>query len=256
MAERQDPATLQNKVLSESLRLSQVLSGEPGPAKILQEVGQSIKEALGYKVIVLSLYENDIGAFKPLWMESVDPDTGTELLTSPNPLIRTQLLTEDFLRSGSYIIKADHPVWEGMKASRYLPGLGEEALNGSGDVILNPIFSSGTAMIGLIMVVVKDAETDTDQVEYLSYFSRLAGCALERGLLYLQREENSNFNRILIQTVEKLEKISDPGHFWQTIAENIGTALKGFELVVSIANQEGSYYVHPLVLRDGKQMDP
>ncbi|MDQ7798334.1 MAG: ATP-binding protein [Candidatus Edwardsbacteria bacterium] len=255
MAERQDPATLQNKVLSESLRLSQALSGEPGPAKILQEVGRSIKEALGYQVIVLSIYENDIGAFKPLWMESVDPDTGTELLTSPNPLIRTQLLTEDFLRSGSYIIKADHPVWEGMKASRYLPGLGEEALDGRGDVILTPILSSGTAMIGLIMVVVKDAEKEADQVKYLSYFSRLAGCALERGLLYLQREENSNFNRILIQTVEKLEKVSDPGQFWRTIAENIGTALKGFELVVSIANQEGSYYVHPLVLRDGKQMD-
>jgi|GEM_PF-1460773 len=256
MAETEDRTILNDKVLNESLRLSRALAGEPGPAGIMQEVGQSIGVTLGYQVLVLSIYDNDIGAFKPLWAESVDPDKSSDLVANPNPLIRTQLLADEFLRSGSYVIKSDHPVWAGMKSSRYLPGLGEKILNGPGDVVLTPIFGSGNAMIGLITVIVKDpAGYQDEQLKYLAYFSRLAGCALERGLLYLQREESTNYSRILFQTIEKLDKSGDPGQFWKIIAESIGLVLRNFEVAVSIANEEGNYFVHPLVLKEGKQLD-
>jgi signal transduction histidine kinase/transcriptional regulator with GAF, ATPase, and Fis domain len=243
-------------VLKESLRLSHALSGSVSSQVILKEIGQSIKDSLGFEVLILSEYDNDIGAFKAFWTAGIDSDKVTELSANPNPLIGTQLLTDDFSRDNCFLIKAGHPIWEGMKSSRYLPGLGSDILEGDGDVMMCPIYGSGKPIIGLITIIGKSpTEPDSQLIQYLRYFSALASCAMERGMLHNQRERSRNLNSILIQTVEKLEKAGDPGQFWKTIAENIGPALKNYELVVSISNPEVNYFVNPLVLKDGRQVE-
>lgn len=254
MPEAPDQKTLPQILLEDWLRLSRELSGGPGPSAIMQQVGQSLKDALGLKVLFLSLYDPELGAFRPLWSHGVDRPA--ELMADPNPLIATQLLADGFRKSECYLIGAADPVWQGMSGSRFLPGLGAGQLGGNGDVMLCPILGMDQNLLGLITVVDRDLAVSLPALDrYLPYYARMAGGAVEKGLLYLQREESSSFNRVLIQTVERLEKVNDPAQLWRTIADNAGPALRNYEVAVSLANQEGNYFVHPLVMRGGLQVD-
>lgn len=248
---------LEKAVLAGSVKLTQSLIGKPGQNRIMQETGVVIKESLGYRVIITSMYDNDMGAFKPLWAEGVDEDKKDELFANPNPLIQTQLLTENFLKAGGYIIEKNDSIWEGMKTYRYIPGLGKNILGADGDVILYPINGHDNKTLGLIIIIERkiDYSILEEKLDYLMHYAKMAGGALEKDILYIQREEHTKFNKVLIQTIEKLEKSSNPTQFWKTIAENVALTLKNLETVVSIVNEENGYFVHPLILKDGKQIN-